>query len=88
VRCYCLKMEHSRELKSSLKDKNQELNLRKRGGSSRNGSQGSFFTFAKWPTTQGGRWESIYSPHPKKSHWGAFHRTCPVSPLDKSGGRL
>jgi hypothetical protein len=47
VRCSCLKVAHSRELKSSLKNKNQDLDLREREESSSFGSQGSFFYFLR-----------------------------------------
>jgi hypothetical protein len=40
--------------------------------------------FSEWPTTQGGRWGSIYSPHLKRAIEGIFHRT---SPVDLSGSR-
>jgi hypothetical protein len=56
----------SRELKSSLKNKNQDLNLKEA------------FYFSKWPMTLGGRWGSIYSPHLKRAIEGIFHRTSPV----------
>jgi hypothetical protein len=44
--------------------------------------------FSKWPTTQGGRWGSIYSPHLKKSRYEVVHRTSPERLLDKSGEPL
>jgi hypothetical protein len=34
--------------------------------------------FSEWPTTQGGRWGSIYTPHLENSHWESFHRTSSV----------
>jgi hypothetical protein len=40
--------------------------------------------FSEWPTTQGGRWGSIYSPHLKRAVGGIFHRT---SPVDLFGSR-
>jgi hypothetical protein len=66
-------VSHSRNLESSLKNKNQGLNFRKRERerSSNFGSQ-CVICFFEWPTAQGGRWGSIYSPHLKKSHWGEF----------------
>jgi hypothetical protein len=72
---------HSRELKSSLKNKNQDGSLRERGESSSFGSQESFSCI--WVANNPwGRWGSIYSPHLKKSHWGIFHW---ISPVDLSG---
>jgi hypothetical protein len=37
------------------------------------------FRFSEWPTTQVGRWGSIYSPDLKKSLWEVFHQTSPVN---------
>jgi hypothetical protein len=36
------------------------------------------FQFSEWPTALDGRWGSIYIPHLKKSHLGAFHRPSPM----------
>jgi hypothetical protein len=63
---------HSRELKSSLKNKDQELNLK-----------GALWVF-EWPTALGSRWGSIYSPHLKRAIGGIFHRT---SLVDLSGSQ-
>jgi hypothetical protein len=38
--------------------------------------------FREWPTTQGGSWGSIYSPHLKRVVGEIFHRT---SLVDLSG---
>jgi hypothetical protein len=35
--------------------------------------------FSEWPTTQGGSWGSIYSPHLKIAVGGIFHQTSPVN---------
>jgi hypothetical protein len=78
VRCSCLNRWFTqRELKSSLKNKNQDLNLREREESLSFWSQGSFSIF-EWPTALGGRWEYIYSPHLKRVIGRIFHRTCLV----------
>jgi hypothetical protein len=59
------------------KIKNEDWSLRERGMSSSFGSQMGAL-FSQWPTTQGGRWGSIYSPPPQKESLGGF-------PSDKSG---
>jgi hypothetical protein len=42
------------------------------------------FHLFEWPTTQGDRWRSIYSPHLKRAIGGIFHRT---SLVDLFGSR-
>jgi hypothetical protein len=90
-----LKVAHSRELKSSLKDKNQELNLRKREGSSRNGSQGSFSLLLSGQQPKGVGGGLFIAPTPKRAvgelftglvQWTALeadlNRTSPVKWLE------
>jgi hypothetical protein len=78
VRCTCLRVVHSRELKSSLKNKNQDWNLSERGEGAQALDPNEAFRFSEWPPALGDRWGSIHSPHLKKSRWGIFHRTSPV----------
>jgi hypothetical protein len=81
-------LSHSREIKSSLKNKNQDLDLRERGERAQALDLKKAFWFSQWPTTIGSRWGSIYNPHLKKSRWEAFHWSSPVRPPNKSGGPL
>jgi hypothetical protein len=67
ARCSYLKVAHSRKLKSSLKDKNQELNLRKRGGSSKNGSQGNFSLLMSGQQPKGAGGGQFIAPTPKRA---------------------
>jgi hypothetical protein len=67
-------MAHSRDLKSSLKNKNQDLDLREREESSSFGSQGIFSSF--WVAYDPrGSWGYIYSPYLKRAIGGIFHWT-------------
>jgi hypothetical protein len=58
---------HSRGLKSSLNNKNQDLDHRERERERRAQALDlkRAFRVSEWPTTLGGRWGSIYSPHLK-----------------------
>jgi hypothetical protein len=78
MRCSCLKVAHSRELKSSLKNKDQDWTQRERGENSSFGSQEgvSCFLSGQWPKGVGGD----YSPPQKESLVGF--------PPDKSGDCL
>jgi hypothetical protein len=51
--------------------------LERKEGAQALGSQ-RVFLFSEWPTTQGGMWGSIYSPHLKRVGGGFFHQTSPV----------
>jgi hypothetical protein len=57
---------HSRKLESSLKNKNQYLDLRERKRGAQDLDLKGDFAFYEWPTALGGRW-SICSPPPQKS---------------------
>jgi hypothetical protein len=87
VRCSCLKVAHSRELKSSLKNKIQEWSLEREERAEELNVR-SVFHFLWVGNGLRGRWEPIYSSHLKKSRWGIFHWTSLARPPDKSSGPL
>jgi hypothetical protein len=60
-------MAHSRKLESSLKNKNQYLDLRERKRGAQDLDLKGDFVFYEWPTALGGRWRSICIPPPQKS---------------------
>jgi hypothetical protein len=73
VRCSCLKVAHSRELKSSFKNKIQEWSLGREERAQKLNLR-SVFRFLWVGNGLMGRWGFIYSTHLKKSRWGIFHR--------------
>jgi hypothetical protein len=87
VRCSYLKVAHSRELKSSLKNKIQEWSL---GGEERTQELNlrSVFHFLWVGNGLRGRWESIYSSDIKKSRWEIFHRQVRWTSLESSENSL
>jgi hypothetical protein len=58
---------HSRELKSSLKNKNQDLDLRKREKRAQSLDIKEAFWFSEWPTALGGRWGLFIAPTLKRA---------------------
>jgi hypothetical protein len=85
-------MSHSRELESSLKNKNQSLDLMEREGEElKIWISRETLLFSEWPTALGGGWESIYSSYLKRAIGGSFHRTSLVwhqtSPIKLSSSR-
>jgi hypothetical protein len=83
MRCSCLKVAHSKELKSSLKNKIKEWILRREERAQELNLR-SVFRFMWVGNRLRGRWEPIYSTHIRESHWEIFHWT---SPVDLSGIR-
>jgi hypothetical protein len=66
-------MVHSRKLESSLKNKNQGLDLRERGRGAQILDLNECFAFFEWLTTLRGRWRAIHSPHLKRAIGESFH---------------
>jgi hypothetical protein len=69
VKSSCLnQVAHSKE--AQIFSQEQEFKAYILGGETRAQvlNLGECFAFSGWPTTQGDRWGSIYSPHLKKSH--------------------
>jgi hypothetical protein len=50
----------------------QGLDFRERGRGAQDLDLKGSSAFYEWPTTQGGMWGTIYSPHLKKSRWEEF----------------
>jgi hypothetical protein len=79
VKCSCLNwVVHSKGSSSLLsRTRIQCFNLRERKRGAQDLDLKESIAFSEWPTAQGGRWGSIYSPHLKESRWREFHRTSP-----------
>jgi hypothetical protein len=77
---------HSRELESSLKNKNQSLDLREKGRGAQDLDLKGSSAFSEWPTALGGRWGLFIAPHLKRVVGGSFHRTSPVELFGSRSG--